>query len=149
MTALVLCDIDNLKQVNDAGGHEAGDRALCAAANALVAAAAGHEDAVVGRFGGDEFCVLLPETELDGALVVAERIRSLVEQNAINPAITVSIGVAAHRGGEHSPDELVALADRAAYRAKFSGRNTVAVPPSGDPVHEAERVLLDALDAGA
>ena len=58
--ALVLCDIDNLKRVNDAGGHEAGDRALCAAADALVEAAEAHEDAVVGRFGGDEFCVLLP-----------------------------------------------------------------------------------------
>ena len=49
-------------------------------------------------------------------------------------------------GGERTPDELVALADRAAYRAKFSGRNSVAVPPEGDPVHEAEPVLLDALE---
>ena len=56
----MLCDIDDLKQVNDRGGHAAGDRALCRAAEALVAAAAPHEGAVVGRFGGDEFCVLLP-----------------------------------------------------------------------------------------
>jgi diguanylate cyclase (GGDEF)-like protein len=93
--------------------------------------------------------VLLPETELEGALVVAERIRTLVERNAIEPRITVSIGVAAHRRGEATPDELIALADRAAYRAKFSGRNSVAVPPEGDPVHEAERVLLDALGDSA
>jgi hypothetical protein len=58
----------------------------------------------------------------------------------------VSIGVATQVGGEGTPDELVALADRAAYRAKFSGRNSVAVPPEGDPVHEPERVLLDALE---
>ena len=63
----------------------------------------------------------------------------------IGARISVSIGVSAHRGGDITPDEQIALADRAAYRAKFSGRNTVAVPPSGDPVHEAERVLLDAL----
>jgi diguanylate cyclase (GGDEF)-like protein len=144
--ALMMIDVDRLRDVNTAHGHLAGDRALKSVAASLREATREYD--VAARFGGDEFCVLLPETELDGALVVAERIRSLVEQNAINPAITVSIGVAAHRGGEHSPDELVALADRAAYRAKFSGRNAVAVPPSGDPVHEAERVLLDALDAG-
>ena len=63
--------------------------------------------------------------------------------------MTVSVGVAAHRGGNLTAEELVALADRAAYRAKFSGRNAVAVPPDGDPVQEAERVLLDALGDSA
>ena len=58
--------------------------------------------------------------------------------------MTVSVGVATHRGGGTSPEALIGLADRAAYRAKFSGRNSVAVPPEGDPVDEAERVLLDA-----
>ena len=91
---------------------------------------------------------MIPETDLEGALVVAERIRSLAEQSTATPPITVSVGVAAYRGGDIAPDELIALADRAAYRAKFSGRNTVAVPPSGDPVHEAERVLLDAIGGG-
>jgi diguanylate cyclase (GGDEF)-like protein len=145
--ALLMIDVDHLRDVNTAGGHVAGDRALRQVAASLREATREYD--VAARFGGDEFCVLLPETELDGALVVAERIRSLVARSAAEPPITVSIGVAAHRGGRLTPDELVALADRAAYRAKFSGRNTVAVPPSGDPVHEAERVLLDALDAGA
>jgi diguanylate cyclase (GGDEF)-like protein len=144
---LLMIDVDHLRDVNTAGGHVAGDRALRQVAASLREATREYD--VAARFGGDEFCVLLPETELDGALVVAERIRSHVAQSAAEPRITVSIGVAAHRGGRLTPDELVALADRAAYRAKFSGRNTVAVPPSGDPVHEAERVLLDALDAGA
>jgi diguanylate cyclase (GGDEF)-like protein len=141
--ALLMIDVDHLRDVNTAGGHVAGDRALRQVASSLREATREYD--VAARFGGDEFCVLLPETELDGALVVAERIRSLVERSAAQPPITVSVGVAAHRGGLLTPDELVALADRAAYRAKFSGRNAVAVPPSGDPVHEAERVLLDAL----
>jgi diguanylate cyclase (GGDEF)-like protein len=141
--ALLMIDVDHLRQVNTTQGHVGGDRALRAVAAALLSATREYD--VSARFGGDEFCVLLPETDLEGALVVADRIRALVEQDRTEPRITVSVGVAAHRGGGITPDELLALADRAAYRAKFSGRNTVAVPPSGDPVHEAERVLLDAL----
>jgi diguanylate cyclase (GGDEF)-like protein len=145
--AVLMVDVDHLRAVNTAHGHLAGDRALKDVADALGRATRKYD--IAARFGGDEFCVLLPETELEGALVVAERIRTLVERNAIEPRITVSIGVAAHRRGEATPDELIALADRAAYRAKFSGRNSVAVPPEGDPVHEAERVLLDALGDSA
>jgi diguanylate cyclase (GGDEF)-like protein len=145
--AVLMIDVDHLRAVNTAHGHLAGDRALKDVAVALGLATRDYD--VAARFGGDEFCVLLPETELEGALVVAERIRTLVEQNTAEPRITVSVGVAAHRGGETTPDELLALADRAAYRAKFSGRNNVAVPPEGDPVHEAERVLLDALGDSA
>jgi diguanylate cyclase (GGDEF)-like protein len=145
--AVLMIDVDHLRAVNTARGHLAGDRALKDVAVALGLATRDYD--VAARFGGDEFCVLLPETELEGALVVAERIRTLVEQNTAEPRITVSVGVAAHRGGETTPDELLALADRAAYRAKFSGRNNVAVPPEGDPVHEAERVLLDALGDSA
>jgi diguanylate cyclase (GGDEF)-like protein len=145
--ALLMVDVDHLRDVNTAHGHVAGDRALKSVAASLIRATREYD--VAARFGGDEFCVLLPETELEGALVVAERIRSMVEESKVAPRVTVSVGVAAHRGGTATPEELLALADRAAYRAKFSGRNTVAVPPSGDPVHEAERVLLDALGDGA
>ncbi len=142
--AVLMIDVDHLRAVNTAHGHLAGDRVLKGVADALGRATREYD--VAARFGGDEFCVLLPETELDGALVVAERIRSLVDTMGSEPRITVSIGVATLLGGEATPDELVALADRAAYQAKFSGRNSVAVPPEGDPVHEAELVLLDALD---
>jgi diguanylate cyclase (GGDEF)-like protein len=141
--AVLMIDVDHLRDLNTAQGHLAGDRALKSVASSVLHATREYD--VAARFGGDEFCVLLPETELNGALVVAERVRSLVEESAREPRITVSIGVAAHRGGEIPPDGLLALADRAAYRAKFSGRNAVAVPPTGDPVHEAERVLLDVL----
>ena len=142
--ALLMIDVDHLRQINTTHGHVVGDRALRSVADSLLSATREYD--VAARFGGDEFCVLLPETDLEGALVVADRIRTYVEQDRTGPRITVSIGVASHRGIGITPDELIALADRAAYRAKFSGRNTVAVPPSGDPVHEAERVLLDALD---
>jgi diguanylate cyclase (GGDEF)-like protein len=142
-----MIDVDHLRDVNTVHGHVAGDRALKSVAAALVRATREYD--LAARFGGDEFCVLLPETELDGALVVAERIRFLVEESTTAPRVTVSVGVAAHRGGNLTAEELVALADRAAYRAKFSGRNAVAVPPDGDPVQEAERVLLDALGDSA
>jgi diguanylate cyclase (GGDEF)-like protein len=143
--AVLMIDVDHLRAVNTAHGHLAGDRVLKDVADALGRATREYD--IAARFGGDEFCVLLPETELDGALIVAERIRSLVESMAGEPRITVSVGVAAQQGGEQTPEDLIGLADRAAYRAKFSGRNSVAVPPRGDPVHEAERVLLDALDS--
>lgn len=140
--AVLMIDVDHLREINTARGHLAGDRALKTVAAALEEATREYD--VAARFGGDEFCVVLPETELEGALAVAERIRALVERSSVDPHVTVSVGVAAHRGSGTTPDALVALADRAAYRAKFSGRNSVAVPPAGDPVDEAERLLLDA-----
>jgi PleD family two-component response regulator len=73
--------------------------------------------------------------------------RAIVEEAcASDLRVTISVGAVAHRGEGMMPDELIALADRAAYRAKFSGRNAVAVPPPADPVGEAQRLLLDALD---
>jgi diguanylate cyclase (GGDEF)-like protein len=141
--ALLMVDVDHLRDVNTAHGHVAGDRALKSVATALLRATREYD--VAARFGGDEFCILLPETELEGALVVAERVRALVEASKTAPRVTVSVGVAVQRGAGSTSEELLALADRAAYRAKFSGRNAVAVPPEGDPVHEAEQVLLDAL----
>jgi len=144
--ALLMVDVDHLREINTRHGHLAGDCALRTVADALRRATRDYD--VAARFGGDEFCVLLPETDLEGALVVAERIRSLVEleTRAADVPVTVSLGTAAHRGRGTTPDELIALADRAAYRAKFSGRNAVAVPPEGDAVGEAERALLEALD---
>jgi diguanylate cyclase (GGDEF)-like protein len=140
MPALVLCDIDNLKQVNDAGGHEAGDRALCAAADALVAAAARHEDAVVGRFGGDEFCVLLPTGTADDAhrlaLDVARRLDAARGE-------AISCGVAARTDELRTPVDLLRAADEAQYRAKRAGNELEVVvaseAPDERPAHGHDR----------
>jgi diguanylate cyclase (GGDEF)-like protein len=144
--AVLMVDVDHLRAINTAHGHLAGDRALRNVAEAIGRTTREYD--VAARFGGDEFCVLLPETDLEGALAVADRIRSFVEQ-AEEPRTTVSVGVAAEQGGAATPDELIALADRAAYRAKFSGRNSVAVQPAGDPVDEAEQVLRNAIEETA
>ena len=136
--SVLMVDVDHLRAINTAHGHLAGDRALTNVAAAIGRATRQYD--LAARFGGDEFCVLLPETDLQGALVVADRIRMFAEQ-AEEPRMTVSVGVAVEQGGDVTAADLIALADRAAYRAKFSGRNSVALPPDGDPVHEAERVL--------
>jgi diguanylate cyclase (GGDEF)-like protein len=115
--AVVLCDIDDLKGVNDAGGHEAGDRALVAAADALVEAAKKHEDAVVGRFGGDEFCVLLPSGTAEEARQVAlEAVRRL---DAVEGE-RISCGVAGRSIDACEPSALLRAADAAQYAAKRS-----------------------------
>ena len=130
MPALVLCDIDNLKRVNDTGGHEAGDRALVAAATALTDAAAGHPDAVVGRFGGDEFCVLLPSGTAEEARRVA---LDAAERLAATGDERISCGVAARAEGAETPAELLRAADEAQYRAKRTDHvYVVAAGEAGD-----------------
>jgi diguanylate cyclase (GGDEF)-like protein len=130
--ALVLCDIDDLKQVNDSGGHEAGDQVLCRAAEALVEAAAAHEDAVVGRFGGDEFCVLLPTgTAEDARNVALEAVRRLGSVGGER----MSCGVAARNEDASRPAELLRAADAAQYQAKRAGA-AVDVLVAGETVED-------------
>jgi diguanylate cyclase (GGDEF)-like protein len=131
--ALVLCDIDDLKQVNDSGGHEAGDQVLCSAAEALVEAAEPHADAVVGRFGGDEFCVLLPSGSADDARNVAlEAVRRLGSVGGER----MSCGVAARTDEATRPAELLRAADAAQYQAKRGGAS-VDVLVAGEAVEDA------------
>jgi diguanylate cyclase (GGDEF)-like protein len=143
--ALLMVDVDHLRELNTLHGHVAGDRALVAVADALKRSTREYD--VAARFGGDEFCVLLPETDLDGALTVAERMRALVEESTRGAGVpvTVSIGAVAHRGAGVTADELIGVADRAAYEAKASGRNAIAAAPPRDPVEQAERVLRESL----
>src|SRR5579859_7410876 len=129
--SLLLVDVDHFKQVNDSHGHLIGDEVLRALAAELRQQV--RESDVVGRFGGEEFTVLLPRTDGDGACRIAERLRSSagllsVAADPVTDArisVTVSIGVAVL--GQHGSDlfELLAAADLALYRAKDAGRNQV------------------------
>jgi diguanylate cyclase (GGDEF)-like protein len=128
--ALALIDIDHFKRVNDTCGHLAGDEVLGEVARRLAAGVRGPDD--VGRWGGEEFLMLLPDADETAAVAVAERLRAAVEvpvQTAVGPvSVTVSIGVAAVAAPELGTarlDVLVREADAALYRAKAAGRNRV------------------------
>lgn len=126
--SLCMLDADQFKQMNDEFGHAVGDRALTTLARATRGMLRAQD--IFGRLGGEEFGVLLPDTRVEGALAVAERIRRSVEMTQVPTAhsapvwITVSIGVAQHRPGE-TFEMLMRRADSALYRAKDRGRNRV------------------------
>jgi diguanylate cyclase (GGDEF)-like protein len=124
--ALALLDIDDFKKVNDVQGHLAGDRVLRVAAERMRAAVRPYD--AVGRYGGEEFLIVLAETDADTAKAVCERVRGRVETGAVAgvPRVTASIGLA-HGAGDALADfeRVVAIADEALYRAKRSGKNKV------------------------
>lgn len=127
--AVLMADIDHFKSINDTYGHAAGDEALRVVSRTLAAAL--REGDSVGRLGGEEFLVLLPMLEGDGAQAAAERLRGQVEQvratfEGHEIPLTVSIGVGCRRQGD-SLDSLLARADAALYAAKGAGRNRVAM----------------------
>jgi diguanylate cyclase (GGDEF)-like protein len=126
---LVLADLDNFKQVNDRYGHPAGDEVLKAFAETLREAV--REMDVAGRWGGEEFALILPVTDAAGGAHLAERVRLAIAARTIRSGehdelqVTASFGVASFQGGELG--ELVAAADSALYEAKREGRNRVVV----------------------
>ena len=132
--SLLVVDIDLFKAVNDAYGHLAGDRVICAVAQECAARKRSGVD-IVARFGGEEFVIVLPETDSPSALRVAETLRQDVEALRVavgdagtDVAVTVSIGVATlHKGSGLDFEELVNRADKALYQAKGTGRNAVYV----------------------
>jgi diguanylate cyclase (GGDEF)-like protein len=128
--ALALIDIDGFKEVNDSYGHLVGDQALVTVARAVASVLREYD--LTGRFGGDEFAVLLPQTGALEALGVAERIRACIADTPVPVggvaeteflSCTVSIGLAAIGGPPRTLTELLAAADAALYRAKDAGRN--------------------------
>ena len=127
--SLILLDLDNFKRVNDTFGHEAGDVALRLLAEGLRDELRGVDTAA--RYGGEEFAVILPQAGMDGALIVAERLRQRIEQLEVPGVghITASLGIATFPQHASSRDTLVVAADRALYNAKSTGRNCVCVPP--------------------
>jgi diguanylate cyclase (GGDEF)-like protein len=125
--AVIMIDIDRFKRYNDTFGHPAGDDALKEIAKCIEQAARRGLD-VVTRYGGEEFAIILPETDIVGAKVVAENVRGQIAANPrfLQPT-TVSLGISSMRGEQIKPQELVEEADRALYQAKFQGRNRVVV----------------------
>ena len=125
--AVVMCDLDHFKKINDTYGHATGDQALSATA-ALLAAETG-DDHLAARYGGEEFTLLLEEADGDEALALAERIRAAVEALDVvvdgqRIPLTLSLGVAVFpQLHVKRPQELVELADEALYEAKGHGRN--------------------------
>lgn len=125
--SLLMIDLDHFKRINDTFGHPAGDQVLAQAAG-IVCGAAGA-DAIVARFGGEEFCVVLPDTDAVQAQRTAEAIRAALQAAAWpHRQVTASLGVASADARDDSfPNVLLARADRALYVAKREGRNRVAL----------------------
>lgn len=142
----VMLDLDHFKQVNDQFGHGAGDDVL--AATGVTLASAMRDSDFVGRSGGEEFLLLLPDTDREGARVVAEKVRRFIEQITVpqvDRVISASLGVAAYPLDAIDGDSLVRQADQALYAAKAAGRNRVEVAggvapaQSGDSTHADSR----------
>ena len=128
--AIVLMDVDDFKMINDTYGHKVGDNVLLSLADTLTREV--RKSDVVCRFGGEEFIILLPETHLGGAELVAENLRSAIAATSVevNKAVriqfTVSIGVASNEmSDEHHLEHIIGRADRALYAAKARGKNQV------------------------
>jgi diguanylate cyclase (GGDEF)-like protein/PAS domain S-box-containing protein len=137
--ALILADIDHFKDFNDCYGHQAGDDSLRRVARTLAGEARRPAD-LVARYGGEELAAILPETTLEGALQIAEKMRRAVERLAIphsassSRVLTLSFGVAALVPAQDvDPAQIIQAADRALYEAKAKGRNRVC-PCDQSPV---------------
>jgi len=130
LVAIALIDFDDLKRVNDSLGHQTGDRVLVEMARLLNLSTRRVDR--VGRSGGDEFLILLPETPMQGAVICLELIRNKVENYPFLPdgdghlPLTISVGIASCPDpGVQGPEELIRRADVAMYSAKHSGRNRI------------------------
>ena len=129
-TSCLMIDIDDFKNYNDRNGHQAGDVALKVTAHALKAALRGAD--VACRYGGEEFCILLPQTSLNEAGVIAERIRQTVAEKEYRYGksqplgmVTVSIGISTFARNIDTAERVIAAADRALYNAKAEGKNRI------------------------
>jgi diguanylate cyclase (GGDEF)-like protein len=134
--SLLMIDIDHFKSINDSHGHAAGDAALVKLADLLRDAA--REVDHIARLGGEEFCILLPHSDLDGAMHLAGRVHSAVrgaDWREFDRSVTVSVGVAVAQTPDESPQAVLARADHALYRAKNAGRDRVVL---ADPIGELQ-----------
>jgi two-component system cell cycle response regulator len=126
--AVIMADLDHFKQINDRYGHAAGDQVLREASARMRAVLRDHDG--ISRYGGEEFLVLLPRTNIDAALGIAERVRSAVASQPVmigdHPLpVTLSMGLSTTAEYPSEVEPLIAAADAALYRAKAAGRNRV------------------------
>jgi len=124
--ACLMLDLDHFKRINDKYGHPFGDTVLHLIARVISEHCRTND--FLGRYGGEEFLIILPETQIDGATTIAERVRSAVAETSLDQndeRITLSIGVAEWRDGDGSAKRLIAQADRALLEAKSAGRNRI------------------------
>jgi diguanylate cyclase (GGDEF)-like protein len=125
--SLVMADLDHFKSINDQYGHITGDHVLASVAAVFQSHLRTYD--LAARYGGEEFVLLLPATSAEGAMVVAERMRKALADITVPDCprqITMSLGVATWMPGE-TPEQFVARADAALYKAKNAGRNRVEV----------------------
>lgn len=125
--SIILCDIDFFKRINDTHGHDCGDMVLKRTASLLKEVA--REQDIAGRWGGEEFLIVLPKTSNEGAVLLAERMRKSIEDEEIiykdfSVRITLTLGVSTYVHGERL-DDTIKRADLAMYRGKENGRNKV------------------------
>lgn len=148
--ALIMLDLDHFKSINDQAGHDGGDVALRMLAENLRAELRAVDTAA--RFGGDEFVIIVPQANADGATLVAERLRKRISQMEVPGygAVSASFGVASFPTHASSRDTLVVAADRALYNSKRAGRNCVSLPtdePSEPPSVKEKSSELDLMEA--
>ncbi len=147
--SFMMLDIDDFKPYNDHNGHQEGDLALEMTAQCLKSALRSAD--VASRYGGEEFSILLPQTSLAEAQVIAERIRRRVERTRFphgktQPlgAVTISIGLSAFEAGLNTPARVIGAADRALYLAKRQGKNRVVTHEPQSPENPADNLSEDA-----
>jgi two-component system, sensor histidine kinase LadS len=131
---VIMLDIDHFKNINDEYGHDCGDAVLSAVGKVLLAST--RQEDTAARWGGEEFILLLPETELTQARIFAERLREEIDALVVNHSaasvdITASFGVASSQDGAESIESVIQLADSALYEAKTTGKNRVIVYSEG------------------
>ncbi|MCM0612616.1 diguanylate cyclase [Marinobacter sediminum] len=129
-TSLVMFDLDHFKKVNDTCGHLAGDEVIKHAAS--ITRSNLRQSDTIGRYGGEEFGIILPETDAEGARVICERIRESIEQSTVDTSVapvqyTISMGIAQLTPTPGNYMQWMQQADKALYTAKESGRNRVVV----------------------
>lgn len=124
--SLIMLDVDDFKEINDTRGHQVGDEALCSLADLLEHSIRGIDS--LGRWGGEEFMIVCPETPEQGALVLAGQLRHSIDSRLLidDIKVTCSFGVAEYRTGE-GETRFLKRVDQAMYKAKDSGRNTVEI----------------------